>query len=398
VCIVSVALIVTGRILGIPELYSVAVVGPALVGAALLYVRHHPCRLQAERELRPAQVHAGGASRVELSLRNVDRIRSPVLAARDPFDGGRRWARFHVAPLAPGETVRAAYRLPTGERGVFPLGPLEIELMDPFGLARRSTEAAPEAVLTVYPRVEEVRALPLATGTEPTASSGRPAITAVGEDFYALRPYQTGDDLRRVHWPSTARQDDIMIRQDETPWQGRVTVLVDLRASVHSHPSLELALSAAASVVHACWRERRQLRLVMTDGTDSGFGSGHAHLSSMFESLAVAELHDGDVRFPAVVASLECKGGGGGVTVISTDRLADADVFTVAKLGARVGPSVLVLVERSAWDTGAARQAPRHVPTGIRVVRVTGAESFARAWERALPASPPRQPLRLGER
>jgi uncharacterized protein (DUF58 family) len=397
VCVVSIALAVAGRLLGIPELYSVAVVGLVMVGAALIYVRRQPFQVQAERELRPPQVYATGSSRVELSVRNLDKGRSPVLLARDPFDGGRRWARFRIAPLEPGEAIRAAYRLPTGERGVFPLGPLQLDLVDPFGLAQRSTEAAPSAALTVYPHVDEIHPLPQARGSEPTGSYGRPALTVGGEDFYALRPYQTGDDLRRVHWPATARHDEVMIRQDEVPWQGRVTVLADLRASVHSPQSLELALSAAASIIHAGWQDRRQIRLVTTDGTDTGFGSGHAHMAAIFEDLALSESHGGDLHLPALLATLEGKGGGG-VALVSTDRLADEDVLAVGRLGARVTPVILVVIERSAWDPTAAARPPRPLPATTRAIRVTAGTSFAQAWDRNVPASRSRQPARAGER
>src|SRR5687767_2637705 len=123
-----------GRLLGIDELFALAAAAVALAAAALAYVRLTRFQLEAVRELRPAHVHAGTASRVELSVRNLAFRRSPVLAARDPFDGGRRWARLLLAPLGPGETARAAYRLPTDRRGIFDLGPLQLQLSDPFGL------------------------------------------------------------------------------------------------------------------------------------------------------------------------------------------------------------------------------------------------------------------------
>ncbi len=75
----------------------------------------------------------------------------------------------------------------------------------------------------------------MTTGNDPLAGAEHPnALGRGGEDFYALRHYVVGDDLRRVHWPSTARHDELMVRQDELPWQGRATVLVDVRA-VHQH-------------------------------------------------------------------------------------------------------------------------------------------------------------------
>ncbi len=117
---------------------------------------------------------------------------------------------------------------------MFPVGPLRAERTDPFGLARRTTDVAPVADLTVYPRVDAVHPLPDSPGSDRHLNAPRAAFGVAGEDFYALRPYEVGDDLRRVHWPSTARRDELMIRQNETPWQGRATVLLDTRARFHT--------------------------------------------------------------------------------------------------------------------------------------------------------------------
>ena len=80
-----------------------------------------------------------------------------------------------------------------------------------------------------------IRPLPQTHGRDPHAGAEHPnAVARSGEDFYALRPYVVGDDLRRVHWPSTARHDELMVRQDELPWQGRATVLLDVRRGAHA--------------------------------------------------------------------------------------------------------------------------------------------------------------------
>jgi uncharacterized protein (DUF58 family) len=394
-CFASAGFAISGRLLGIPELYAFAVAALALVAGAIGYVRFWPWQVDAEREVRPPQVHADGSSRVDLSVRNLDRRRSPVLSARDPFDQGRRWARFHIAPLEPGEVARAAYRLPTGQRGIFPLGPLQIGLADPFGLAQLSIEAAPTTKLTVYPRVEAIRPLPQSQGADPDGVTGRPSLAAGGEDFYALRPYQTGDDLRRVHWPSTARQDDLMIRQDELPWQGRVTVVADLRSGVQTPPSLELTLSAVASIIHAGWRDHRQVRLVVTDGTDTGFGAGHGHLGAILEYLAAADVHV-SAHLPSVLATLNRGGTGGGVAVVTTDALSDQDTIGISRLAGRFGSVAVVLIERSAWDASAPRGRPREVPGLARIVRVNAAQRFGVAWDSTVPGRPSRLRERVG--
>jgi uncharacterized protein (DUF58 family) len=379
VCGAAVAFVAAGRLLGIPELYALAVVGLGLLAGAVVYVRFAPWDVEAHREVRPPQVHAGGNGRVELSVRNNDSRRSPVLSARDPFDDGRRWARFHIAPLQPGETVRAAYRLPTAERGIFPLGPLTIGLTDPFGLATQAREAAPGATLVVYPRIDAIYPLAQARGADPTGSTGHPSLAYGGEDFYALRPYQTGDDLRRVHWPSSARSDELMIRQDEVPWQGRISVLADLRSPQHSPESLELALSAVASILHAGFVAGRQIRLVTSDGLDTGFGSGHAHLTTVLGRLAAARVGPGGT-LAAGLAALDRGGTTGGVAVVTTESATDQDLAGTRRLSARFGSVAIVVIERSAWDPDAPDRRAVAVPGRARVVRVNAALTFETAW------------------
>jgi uncharacterized protein (DUF58 family) len=389
VCASALGMAAAGRLLGIPELYAIAVVALGLTAGAVLYVRFAPWQVEAQREIRPPQLHAGGNGRVELAVRNVDARRSPVLSARDPFDDGRRWARFHIAPMGPGETVRAAYRLPTEDRGVFSLGPLQIGLTDPFGLAAQSREAAPAATLTVFPRIDPIRPLPQARGADPNGSTGHPSLMAGGDDFYALRPYQTGDDLRRVHWPSSARSDELMIRQDELPWQGRVSVFADLRSSVHSPASFELALSATASIIQSAWQARRQVRLVTTDGADSGFGSGHAHVTAILGRLAAADGDSGS-HLRGGLAILSRGGTTGGVAVVTTEDAADRDLAGFRRLSARFGSVALVVVERSAWDGTAAVRMRGPAMAAGRIIRVTAERPFAVAWDQAIPSGPSR--------
>ncbi len=204
----------------------------------------------------------------------------------DPVTG-TRGADLLLGPLEPGVTARAAYRLPTEKRGIVRIGPLDVVVTDPFGVASSATTAAPISELTVFPWVDDIVPVPHTSGDDPHAGADHPsALGRSGEDFYALRPYVVGDDLRRVHWKSTARRDELMVRQDELPWQGRVTVLLDVRRSGHTAESLELAVSAAASVVTASWKRRDLVRLITTDGTDLGFAAGTAHAEAIMEFLA----------------------------------------------------------------------------------------------------------------
>lgn len=382
-------LVTFGRLLGITELYVLATACWALVAGAAWQARRAGLSVRAERHLHPERVHAGTDSRVELAVRNTGYRRTPVLTVRDPFDGGRRQARFFLAPLHPGETARAAYRVPTDRRGVYSLGPLEVQFTDAFGLAAVSRVVAPATQLTVYPRVDPVVPPPLTFGHDPYAGADHPsALGARGEDFYALRPYAVGDDLRRVHWPSTARTGELMIRQDEMPWQGRLTVLLDMRRRAHLPESLELAVSAAASVVAAAWRHRSLVRLVTSDGDDSGWAAGAAHVESVMERLATVRAGRAD-RLAEVLGRLRREGSGGSLVLV-TAAAPETDLRAAAHLRARYGLVAAVVFEPSSYGAPPRPEPPAPTPRGVLAVRVTAADPFPTAWNRAFAQFRPR--------
>ena len=371
----SVVLAVAGWLLGVVELFVLAAGGAGLVVACAAFVVTRHLDLEATRALRPPHVYAGDSSRVDLVVRNPTRRRSPVVTLKDALAGGPRQASLLLPPLAPGQTEEARYRLPAESRGVFPVGPLRAERTDPFGLARRTTDVAPVADLTVYPRVDAVLALPDSPGSDRHLNAPRAAFGVAGEDFYALRPYEVGDDLRRVHWPSTARRDELMIRQNETPWQGRATVLLDTRARFHTGYSFEAAVSAAASVLTACWQRRSLIRLMTTDGADSGFGTGPGHLELMLSRLAVIDVAD-DGGLAGLTAG---HAGDGAIAAITTAAVPPPEMAALSRLGWK--PSLVTLV---VFDGPGRHPASTRWPAVGHVVRVPSSQPFAPVWDQAM--------------
>jgi uncharacterized protein (DUF58 family) len=265
---------------------------------------------------------------------------------------GTRGALLHLAPLSPGGRARAAYRLPTAKRGVVTIGPLTVQISDPFGLTAVTTAAATATDLTVYPHVDTIRSLSQTHGRDPHAGADHPnALGRLGEDFYALRPYVVGDDLRRVHWPSTARHDELMVRQDELPWQGR--------------DSLEQSISAAASIITACWRKRDLARLLVTDGTDTGFAAGHAHVEAIMEYLATVSL-SGTASMRAVIESLARTAGGGGALVVLVANVPTAEMDAFVRLRRRF--SSVTVVAFGARPKGEPKMGSRDGSTNVIVV------------------------------
>ncbi len=134
------AFIGSGRLFGRLELYVMGAAAWAVVVVAITIVMRSRLRLAVGRDLTPRRVYAGGLSKVDLTVRNDGDRRTPVLRIFDPVSG-TRGADLLVAPLPPDDVARAAYRLPTAHRGIVEVGPLEVVVGDPFGLAEASTIA-----------------------------------------------------------------------------------------------------------------------------------------------------------------------------------------------------------------------------------------------------------------
>lgn len=374
---IGVAVLIAGsRFFGLAELFALGVIAALLLLGSAVLVATARLDLQVGRSVHPARVHVGNTTRVELAVRNRRATRTPVLGLRDPVSG-TRGADLLISPLGRGERTVAAYRLPTERRGLVRVGPLEVVIGDPFGLISLGTVAAPMTEVTVYPHVDAIEPLPYTTGHDPLAGARQPnSLGRSGEDFYALRPYAVGDDLRRIHWPSSARHDELLVRQSELPWQGRTTVLLDVRSAAHAGDSLEVAVSAAASIVTATARRRDLIRLVTTDGTDSDFAPGSDHIQAILQHLAVLPATStGSLR--RAVEMLGRRSTGGALVVILAE-VPSEDLRATATLRGRFGSLTIVQVDRSSWDP----RAPITPARGAGVVLVTRDDPFPVVWNK----------------
>jgi uncharacterized protein (DUF58 family) len=368
-------LLAVGRLLALLE---ITVVGLSILGLLLVTMfvslRARP-RAQITRTVTPDRVHVGDESEVSLDIVNTGRRPTPVLRIDDQVESAGD-ASLRIAPLAPGARARAAYRLPTEHRGLVAVGPLELGYGDPFGLTWRRRTTAGTGTLTVLPRVDELMRVPATSGHDPLSGRDhRHRVGDNGDDLYALRPYVPGDDLRRVSWRATARRDELIVRQDELPWQRRTTVLLDTRAETMEGATFERAVSAAASVIH---RQRDDLvRLVSPDGYDTGFVAGHLAINSMMEYLAVATpVPRRSLR--GLTERLGQSQGGG--TLVMIVRLQPQDLDLPSRLRTRFGAVRPVVFLGPGDDPGEIGADPDSV-----IVEPYGA--FATAWDRSVEAA-----------
>ena len=376
----GVLLLIAGRVFGLPNLYVFGAAAFISVGAAVVYVRVVPFPLAVRRRVNPRRVHIDAACRVDLEVRNEGRHRTPDLTAEEPFGDEGVAAEMFVPALAPTEAGRAAYRVPTDRRGRFRLGPLRLRLEDPFGLARMDRVGTSGGSVLVYPRIEALPGLPPAAGQDPHSGTLARTTRTQGEDFFALRPYEVGDDLRRVHWPSTARADELMIRQVELPWQHRVSVFLDARRSAHDSASFERAVSAAASILSGSADAGALIRLVTTAGLDSGFDSGAEHLEAALAALAtVGPSGPGGLRH--FLSASRAIGSGSAIAIVTSSSIGAADAAAVARLRDRAGLVVVVAVEREGHPPGAVSAiAARGGGGQLRIVSVSADRPLAEVW------------------
>ena len=318
------ALLLAWVALGEIELLAAGAALLTAVFGALLITRVLRPQIRVSRQLEPSMVHEGERAAVALGIENQRRLPAPALTVEDGV-GGLGTAHFQIGSL-PGEAIASAsYQIVCRPRGIYTVGPAEVEVRDPFGLASMKSAHGVDDRLIVYPAVEALSGYPNVRGRDPATSASRPEHSGRGgEDFYTLRSYQEGDDLRRVHWPSTARLDELMIRQMETPWQSRALVFFDVRKRSYATPDdFERAVRGVASV---------SVHLASTFAADLWMGGGLidlANAQTAFEGLAQIQPHPAiDLR--AVAARLRRSGKGGALVLVTGTP--DEDLLAVLRL------------------------------------------------------------------
>jgi uncharacterized protein (DUF58 family) len=390
----GIALAVCAVGLGQRDLLRAAIFLVVLPLAAVAVVARTRYRLSCQRTLVPARVEAGRQTEARLSLENVSRLPSGVLLVEDtlPWSLGQR-PRFVLDKVEPQGRRLVSYPVSSEVRGRYTVGPLAVRLTDPFGLCEltRSFNATDELVVT--PVVSPLPGVRLggdwAGGGDATARS----VSSSGADDAATREYRHGDDLRKVHWRSTARTGELMVRREEQPFQSRATILLDGRLDAHRGDgpgsSYEWAVSAVASIGCALVRGGFGLRLVDHAARPHTPGGAPMTEGLLLDALAGVTAD----RTPALGTAVETlrRGGMDGVLVAVLGMLDLDDAQQLARLRTGSGACVAVLMDTDSWApvTPRAREAAVAAAdaaaallqsTGWRVLRVSHGTTLASVW------------------
>lgn len=154
-------------------------------------------------------------------------------------------------------TLTLRYGLAPVTRGRWPLGPVLLHNSDPFGMILADTPVGTVQQVPVWPAIVDL------SGTA-GALMGHADRVVLGArtpsaDDASLREYREGDDLRRVHWPSTARRGTMVVRSDERAGRRPATVILDVP---RDDDAREHAITLAASVGVSVLSSGHPVRLV----------------------------------------------------------------------------------------------------------------------------------------
>jgi uncharacterized protein (DUF58 family) len=357
-CGAAVALLGVGLVFGYPHL---VVLGTACVAAlmfASVYVWWRP-QLTVARAVDPDRVMRGESSAVTLRVGNTSRLRGATLVAHDRC--GDASIPVPLLRLKAGGETTAQYQVPTARRGVVGIGPLRVVRRDPLGLLALSRAYGGTAQVWVYPRVHRLSAIP--TGVTRSLDGRDDRVPHGTITFDTLREYVVGDELRRVHWRTSAKVGELMVREQLDTSLPRLVVLLDDRRSSYPDPDrFESACEAAASLILAAFREELPIALRLLSGAQAG-GSSTRHFLDL---LAEADFSEISEMSDTSVASLRAQRLGDTLIYLT----GDPDLSHVSTL-------------RTAYPTLVAGVFGDAVPALERIVVLAvrdGAE-FAAAWD-----------------
>jgi hypothetical protein len=346
----AVALWLAARSFGVPELQMTAVAALALLFGAIVFTRLSSARLEVERTVRPTRMFHDAEAQVTCRVRNTSRLPTAMLELRDtvPSALAPRGAELVSGPLAPGGTRLLSYHLRGHQRGRYRVGPLTARLRDPFGLVARRVELDGVAELVVYPPVWRLpEGMPLG-GVTTSGGHGRPRPLSDGEDLANVREYVRGDDLRKVHWATTAHRGKLMIRQPESPQDPRSVLLLDIRAHAHAGAgpasSLEAAVTTAASAIHHLAAHGRAVTLV--DRPVVGAATPQPWQAWL---ARLAEVEAQDVDLPTTLQQLGGGGAGDGMLLAVLTVPDPAELQLLVRTGRSFSTRSVVLVDAASY-------------------------------------------------
>jgi uncharacterized protein (DUF58 family) len=349
-----------------------------LVAAYLLAPKR--LKLTGERAGLFPRAQEGDRLDVELKLTAQRRVTTFILEEQVPERLGAK-VRVPITKLPAGTEVTHRYSLRAARRGVYQVGPLVAVAGDPLGLSQRETLVAEPFELLVHPRVELVSDRPLTRQFEdppirPPVSKPWPS----GLEFYGMREYTPGDDLRRIVWRASARTGKVMVREAEQGITDQITLILDTDRGGHSRDgeglseSFEAGIRAAASLGVRHLREGYEVRCETNGGPLTRGLRGAGSQLLLLDALARLELSREPLT--AVIRRLLSSNQRSAHNLLITPHLGPMEA---AQLKLLLNRGLSILVVALLWDEDNADTMGRAAALGCQVAGVHPGQDLATA-------------------
>lgn len=376
--------LLAGLVVGQLELVGVGVLLTTVPLFSALTVIGAVHRVVHSRTVQPSRVPAGHDARVMVRVGNSSAswpVGSVFVEDSLPVPLGSE-PRYFVGHLGPRAVRDLTYLVRPAVRGRYPVGPLRVSVSDPLGCVRVTRSVGAPSTLLVTPRT-----VPLweAGGTDGPQGEDSPlrSIVGVGEQDPVPREYQHGDELRRVHWRSTAKQGRLMVRRDEQHRREHSVILLDTRATAHrgqgQHGSLETAVGVAASVAIHLIDRQHELRLHTERGQVQSTTA-----SDVLDGLAVTEPSDLPGLQSGIGAIASLRNSSPSLVVAVLGAVRPEEATALSRVGGR-GTRIAVLCAHAAWPSPESLRATVELLTaaGWRVLTVSDLTELPHPWKLA---------------
>lgn len=374
------------------DLLRLALALIALPGLALLLVRPSRLPLSVTRRLEPPQTPVGGEVVATLGLDRRRNLTGGIALFEEQVPTALGVSPRFCLHQRDGQHHREfRHVLHAGLRGRHRLGPLRVQLRDGLGLVQCESVLDDVAEVLVTPAVVDLAGLQPRADDNGRGDEALARLGVAGDDDILVREYRYGDDIRRVHWRSSAKTGELMVRREEQTWEPRAAILLDTRESSHAGvgptASLEWAVSAAASVA-VCWIEEGY-RVEIVDAAGATLPADGRRETDLVKARALEFLTDVTLVPAATLDPMVAALRGLGrpqVVVLIGGRMSSSVASAVASVRPAHGAAMAMLLDAPSFadapapaGLGEARTAL--VGSGWQVTVVAAQTTITQAWD-----------------
>jgi len=366
--------------------YFLMIVIAASYGWAWLKLR----RLEMKLEEQDLVAHVGGFLKGSIVVHNTSGLPTG-------------WVEIGQTSDMPGHVCEGATRLPARgweewraevychARGVYTVGPLVARSSDPVGLFHvQITRTAPITVI-IYPQIVELPDLHLPFADLSGEERALLPLQTRTAQASAVRQYNHGDSLNRIHWPSTARCGQLMSKEFDSGKSSDMWIVLDLERSIHktvgTERTDEYAVTVAASLANLALSEERSTGLIAYGDRKYVLppSSGARHMSRVLETLALSKT-EGETPLNEVLVDNATRIGRFASLTVITSSTNTAWVSALQDLQGRGLSIMAVLIDPASFDGEEAcyEVAARLMHAGIASYRIRRGDDISSALSRPL--------------